>query len=438
MRFNVTMYLERRKDKSGNIRTKNVPIFADVKFSGTRMFYFTGFRIDSNKFNLEKEQAKKNAFGKEGSRTVQYNEINNRLKAIRASLELYFQTNRKANKEEIKGLLDRVCKKEKKDTKDAADDSTGFFPMFSKYIQNEVSLSSRNNVKTAFNYWKKYEREKGVVLTFDTITVETLRDFEMFLKRGSIKTSGRVSKKAAGIVKSINTIHRIMKTTRAFWNYSKKELGRMGIVIGYPFGDGYELPGELYGNPIYISKEERNMLFNAQLPNERLERVRDIFVFQCLVGARIGDLITFTKSNIQGNTLTYIPRKTKEGHPVTVHVPLHPMAKEILSRYDIPDGKILPFLSKQKYNDYIKELFRVTGLTRMVTRLNPRTHQEEQVRICDIATSHMARRTFIGNLYGKVDNGIIVSMSGHAKNSKAFTRYYDVSQDLQEKAINNL
>jgi hypothetical protein len=48
----------------------------------------------------------------------------------------------------------------------------------------------------------------------------------------------------------------------------------------------------------------------------------------------------------------------------------------------------------------------------------------------------MARRAFIGNLYGKVDSGIISSMSGHIQGSKAFTRYYDVSTELQQQAIN--
>ena len=44
----------------------------------------------------------------------------------------------------------------------------------------------------------------------------------------------------------------------------------------------------------------------------------------------------------------------------------------------------------------------------------------------------------MGNLYGKVDNGIISSMSGHVAGSKAFTRYYDVSKELQQDAINLL
>jgi len=238
--------------------------------------------------------------------------------------------------------------------------------------------------------------------------------------------------------KGANTIHRFMKTTRAFWNYARKELKRKDIIIGYPFNDGYKLPGEVYGKPIYICIEERNKLFYAELKTERLKHVRDIFVFQCFIGARVADLNKLTKSNIQDGILSYIPRKTKDGKPVTVNIPLHSMAIEILSRYELPNHSILPFISNQRYNEYIRELFEEAKLTRIVTRLNPRTKEEEHVRLCDIASSHMARRAFVGNLYGKVDNGIISSMSGHAPGSKAFTRYYNVSNDLQKDAINKL
>jgi integrase len=237
--------------------------------------------------------------------------------------------------------------------------------------------------------------------------------------------------------KGKNTITAFLKITRAFWNFARKDLRQQNIEIGYPFGvDGYQIAGESYGQPIYITKEERNRLFTAELPSERLQKVRDIFVFQCLIAARVGDLCKLTKANIQNNVLSYIPRKTKDGKPVTVTVPLHNNAIEILSRYDIPDGRLLPFITDQRYNIYLKELFREVGINRIVTRLNPTTSEPEQVKICDIVSSHMARRAFVGNLYGKVDSGIISSMTGHIQGSKAFTRYYDVSPELQKEAIN--
>lgn len=106
---------------------------------------------------------------------------------------------------------------------------------------------------------------------------------------------------------------------------------------------------------------------------------RDIFVFQCLIGCRVGDLLKMTKSNLIDGAIEYIPRKTKEGRPLTVRVPLNQTAKEIVSRYKSLDGdKLLPFISEQKYNLAIKRIFKAAGLKRLVTVINPTTREEEK------------------------------------------------------------
>jgi len=435
MKYNVKFSPEVRKDKAGNRIINNVPIFADLRFGGGRMFYFTGYRIDIDNFDTDTQQAKKNTTGREGSRPVQYNIINKRLTAIRATLDLHFANIDTTTKDEVKTLLNKVCSKSEK--KAGQPDDLSFFGMFDKYINEKVSAASKKKIRSVLNHWRRYAEKRKYQITFDFVTVKILRDFEKYLRSESMRPKG-AGKQLIKSPKGDNTIHSLMKGTRAFWNYAKEELKREGIEIKYPFAEGYSIPAETYGNPIYITTDERNLLFKAVLPTERLSRARDVFIFQCLIGARVGDMVKLKKYNIQNGVLSYIPRKTKEGKPVTVNVPLHAMAIEILNRYDIPDGSLLPFISDQRYNDYIKELFEVVGLTRIVTRLHPRTKEEEQVRLCDIASSHMARRAFVGNLYGKVDNGIISSMSGHVPGSKAFTRYYDVSSDLQVEAINKL
>jgi hypothetical protein len=77
-------------------------------------------------------------------------------------------------------------------------------------------------------------------------------------------------------------------------------------------------------------------------------------------------------------------------------------------------------------------------LDRTVIRLNPLTREEEAVKLCDIASSHLGRRSFVGNLFGKVDTSIITSMTGHVKDSKAFGRYYSVNDELKKNALLNL
>ena len=63
-----------------------------------------------------------------------------------------------------------------------------------------------------------------------------------------------------------------------------------------------------------------------------------------------------TKNSIIGNAIEYVPRKTKEGRPVTVRVPLNTTAQEIIRRYAENEGDtLLPFITEQKYNYAIKK-----------------------------------------------------------------------------------
>ena len=53
-----------------------------------------------------------------------------------------------------------------------------------------------------------------------------------------------------------------------------------------------------------------------------------------------------------------------------------------------------------------------------------------------MAATHLARRTFVGNLYKKIkDPDIIGSMSGHANGSRSFIRYRSIDDDIKNEAI---
>jgi integrase len=94
-------------------------------------------------------------------------------------------------------------------------------------------------------------------------------------------------------------------------------------------------------------------------------------------------------------------------------------------------GTIFPFYATGKLNSLIREALKKAGINRIVTIVNPRTKQSEQHPISDIASSHMARRTFIGNLYKKVkDPNLVGKLSGHCEGSKAFARYRDIDDDM--------
>ena len=113
---------------------------------------------------------------------------------------------------------------------------------------------------------------------------------------------------------------------------------------------------------------------------------------------------------------------------------------EILNKYKSTERKsLLPFISSQKYNDYIKQILHTCGIDRMVTVLNPTTGESEQRCIADVASSHIARRTFIGNLYKKVkDPNLVGKLSGHKEGSRAFARYRDIDDEMISDLTNLL
>ena len=123
-----------------------------------------------------------------------------------------------------------------------------------------------------------------------------------------------------------------------------------------------------------------------------------------------------------------------------IRVPLNSIAKEILDKYDDNDeDKLFPYISSQKYNDAIKEMLSIAGINRLVTILDTVTQEQKQVPICDVASSHMARRTFIGNLYKKVkDPNLVGSLSGHKEGSRAFSRYREIDEEIKIDLVKSI
>lgn len=72
----------------------------------------------------------------------------------------------------------------------------------------------------------------------------------------------------------------------------------------------------------------------------------------------------------------------------------------------------------------------------MVTILDPTTGKEEKRPIDEIASSHLARHTFIEDLYKKDKNpNLVGSLSGHSEGSRAFARYRDINEDMKKELV---
>lgn len=212
---------------------------------------------------------------------------------------------------------------------------------------------------------------------------------------------------------------------------------RQGIPTQKPFRR-FEMGQPLYGTPYYLTLEERDRIYDLDLTGKpkRLQCHRDLFMFQCMVGCRMGDIPRLTRDNIKDGILEYMPHKTKDSSAITVRVPLGGKARAIMEKYKDRRGSLLPYFVDSQYNDGIRELCRMAGIDRRVSVLDPKTRTEAQRPLCDVASSHMARRTFIGNLYKQVkDPNLIASMSGHVEGSRAFSRYRTIDDEMKRELI---
>ena len=326
-----------------------------------------------------------------------------------------------------------------------------FFDTFDEFLEkHKLSDVRKKNFRVIARTLQRYELyarkavagKKGFALTLDNITPDTLHSIVEFLRNeDKIRTEHPEIYKQCPQYhnqkpRGQNTINDILTKLRTLFIWAVDN----GKTENNPFRK-YAIEECIYGTPFYITIEERNTLYNTYLSHRpALETQRDIFIFQCLIGCRVADLYKLTKQNIINGAIEYIARKTKDGNPITVRVPLNKISKEILAKYaDFEGNTLLPYISDQKYNKAIKEAFTIAGLTRPVVTLDPLTRESSIRPINEIASSHLARRCFVGNLYRQVkDPNLVGALSGHKEGSRAFARYREIDEDMKIELVKML
>ena len=172
----------------------------------------------------------------------------------------------------------------------------------------------------------------------------------------------------------------------------------------------YKLKEEHNKAKDHLTKTELDTLIRKQMPNERLERIRDVFVFCCLTGLAFTDADHLRKEHLStdGNGTVWI-HKPREKTAVMSRIPLLPLPIELLRKYEHDTqlqakGKLLPVPSNQKMNSYLKELTVICNIDKNLT-------------------THCARHTFacLAIEYG-MPIDIIAKILGHTNTN--MTRHY--------------
>lgn len=329
------------------------------------------------------------------------------------------------------------------DSKISGDDFTSLYERF--LAERDCSADRVEQLRVGMRDVQRYEAYISITIgahyAFDvhTVTAQTLRSFERFLadeykiaeQYPELYAERRQKQKPRGY----NTIRNRLIYLRSFFLWLREN----EITSNNPF-KAMKVKKAVYGSAIYITISELHILANIEL-EPWLSRYRDLYVFQSSIGCRVSDLHLLCGRNIVNGCVEYIARKTAGDDPVTVRVPMNKLATSVYERYkkDNPNDLLFPVFNDQCYNRGIKRIFKEAGLDRWVQRINSVTREPEQVRLCDIAASHMARKTLIGNVYKKFrDQNLVSELTGHRTNSEAFVQYRDVDMPMLHDMVSVL
>lgn len=189
---------------------------------------------------------------------------------------------------------------------------------------------------------------------------------------------------------------------------------------------------------ITLSEEEQELIKNTRLMREPLINARKWLLLGCLIGQRGGDLLSITDKNIKdlGGIKIIELKQQKTGKLVAI--PLLPNAIEI-----IESG--LPYeISLSHFNEYIKNVCRAAGITKIIKGsksittktgnkvISKRTGKliEEKTKLnvfgeyqkYELITSHVCRRSFATNFYGRIPTPILMNITAHGT-EKMFLNY---------------
>lgn len=211
----------------------------------------------------------------------------------------------------------------------------------------------------------------------------------------------------------LRSVRKCANNTAVKYIKNFKKIMRLCMANGWLSKDpflGYKAKIKEVERP-YLTKEEIQLVFDKEFASDRLNQVRDIFLFSCYTGLAYVDVKKLSKSHINigidGDKWIFTKRQ-KTG--TATRVPLLPLAQEIILKYeDHPEcvnlNVLFPVLSNQKMNSYLKEIANVCGINKELT-------------------FHIARHTFATTV--TLSNGVpiesVSKMLGH-KNLKTTQHY---------------
>jgi integrase len=252
----------------------------------------------------------------------------------------------------------------------------------------------------------EFSKNRKGKLNFEDIDFEFYTDFTKFL----------TDKKEF----SINTIGKHIKTLKTILNAAVEDK----LTDNLKFKSDKFAVSKQATDSIYLSEKELRLINQIDLSkDEKLDRVRDLFLVGCYTGLRFSDLSKIKQTDIKGDYFEIETQKTGQ----KVAIPVHETIREILAKRK---GNFPKAISNQKMNEYLKLICKKEPQFYELVSLKENkagvTFYKNHPKF-ELVTTHTARRSFATNNYKLgIPNHVIMAITGH-KTEKSFLTYIKVT-----------
>ena len=417
---NIIFTLESRK-KDGVLIVENVPIRMRVNFASKRIEFTTGYRIDAAKWDSDKQRVR--------------NGCSNKLKQpaseINASLLGYYtevqEIFKKFEVEEIMPTPEQIKEafnalhKPIEEVKQRKSTPNAFYKAFDEFVrdcgrQNDWTDSTYEKFAAVKNHLMNFRDE----LTFDFFDERGLNNYVTYLRDVKEMRNSTIGKQLSFLKWFLRwAFKKGVHQNNAYDSYKPKLKSTQKKII-------------------FLTWEELNKLREFEIPAAKraLDRVRDVFLFQCFTGLRYSDVFNLRRSDIKGDHIEVTTVKTSD----SLIIELNNHSKAILDKYKdvaFEDDKVLPVITNQKMNDYLKELAELAGIDEPVRQTYYRGNEriDEVTPKYALLGTHAGRRTFICNALALgIPPQVVMKWTGHS-DYKAMKPYIDIADDIKANAM---
>ena len=421
---NIIFALESRK-KDGEPIVENVPIRMRVNFASQRIEFTTGYRIDVAKWDGDKQRVKNGCTNKLKQSA---SEINAALLGYYTELQEIFKRFEVAeimpSPAEVKEAFNNRHGQNEKTELSSTDMSnvpSNFYEAFDDFVrvcgrQNDWTHSTFEKFAAVKNHLKNFRSE----LSFDFFDEEGLTEYVQFLREVREMRNSTIGKQLSFL--------------KWFLRWSFKQ----GMHSNNAYDTFKPKLKDMQKKIIFLTWEELNRLREFKIPptKQALERVRDVFLFQCFTGLRYSDVFNLRRSDIKGDHIEVTTVKTSD----SLVIELNKHSKAILEKYQdvvFEHDKALPVITNQKMNEYLKELAELAGINEPIRQ----TYYKGNERIDEVTPkyallgTHTGRRTFICNALALgIPPQVVMKWTGHS-DYKAMKPYIDIADDIKANAM---